>query len=118
MKPNILKWLVLFLGFLLIVNPIFSQSKFELSAGIGGPEFFNGKAKYGQNLQVGICVGGFAGNGFFGSKEIFVQGSIAAEVSYHFSGKSKYTEQPHEPISHFKRTVSMKTHIPGHILHK
>ena len=94
MKRRILKCLILIFGFLLIVNPIFSQSKFEISAGLGGPEFFNLKAKYGQNLQVGICVGGFAGHGFFGSHEIFVQGSIAAEVSYHFSGKSKYTEQP------------------------
>ena len=68
-------------------------SKFELSAGFGEPEFFNVKIKYGQNLQMGICIGGIIGHGLFGSDKITVQGSFAAEISYHFLGKSKYIEQ-------------------------
>lgn len=78
----------------MIMNPIFSQSKFELSTGLGVPEFINVKAKYGQNLQVGLCIGGYAGQGFFGSQKIFVQGSIAAEVAWHLLGKSEFSEKP------------------------
>jgi hypothetical protein len=94
MKPHIMKLLVLLFGLFFINVPTFSQSKFVLSAGIGEPEFFNVKIKYGQNLQFGICVGGYIGHGLWGSNKIIVQGSCAAEIEYHFLGKSKYVEQP------------------------
>ena len=74
-------------------NQTATGSKFELSGGLGGPELLNVKIKYGQNLQMGICIGGYIGHGLFRSDEIIVQGSFAAEISYHFSGKSKYVEQ-------------------------
>ena len=93
MKKNILKFMVLSFGLLIIKDPTYSQSKLELSGGLGEPEFFNVRIKYGQNLQVGICVGGYIGHGLFGSDEIVVDWSCAAEVLYHFSGKSKYVEQ-------------------------
>lgn len=42
---------------------------------------------------MGLCVGGYIGHGLFGSDDIVVQGSCAAELLYHFSGTSKYVEQ-------------------------
>jgi hypothetical protein len=92
MKTFVTKFLFVLIG-LLIVNQISSQSKFEISAGIGAPEFYNLKIKYGHNLQAGICIGAYIGHGLVGSDKIIFQRSYAAEVSYHLFGKSKFIEQ-------------------------
>ena len=81
---------ILLLILILSVNQVFSQSKFELSGGIGMPELINARLKYGQKIQIGVCVGIATGD-FYGNN--YVDGSFAAEVTYHFLGKSKYVEQ-------------------------
>jgi len=45
MKTYKLKWQVLLFGLLLSINPIYSQSKFEMSAGLGMPELINAGIK-------------------------------------------------------------------------
>jgi len=77
---------ILLLILILSVNKVFSQSKFDLSGGLGMPELINARLKYGQKIQIGLCVGIAT---VFGN----VDGSFAAEVKYNFLGKSKYVEQ-------------------------
>jgi hypothetical protein len=81
---------ILLAGLILADYPVFSQSKFELSGGLGIPELINGRIKYGGNLQIGVCAG-FATGDWYGDN--YVDWSVAAEVTYHFSGKSKYVDQ-------------------------
>jgi hypothetical protein len=90
MKNRILHLQVLLIGLLLISNPLYSQSKFDLSGGFGYPELFNLRVNYGQNIEIGACVGFFTFE-WFGDN--VVDWSCAVEISYHFSGKSKYVEQ-------------------------
>jgi hypothetical protein len=92
MKRSILKLQILLLGLLLMNNPIFSQSKFELSGGFGIPELLNVKARYGHNLQVGASIGLLGPFEWYGGN--VWDWSCTAEILYHFAGKSKYTEQP------------------------
>jgi hypothetical protein len=80
----------LFLGLLILTNSGFSQSKTEASLGFGWPELINTRIRYGQDIQVGVCVG-FIAFEFF--DELVVDWSCSAEVLHHFAGKSKYTEQ-------------------------
>lgn len=91
-SPILLR-IILFTILILSVNQALSQSKFVLSGGLGEPEFYHLKIKYGQNFQVGLVIGGYVGHGLFGSDNIIFQGSYAAEIIYHFSGVSKYVEQ-------------------------
>lgn len=84
---------ILLIVLILFVNKVFSQGKFELSGGLGVPEYNNLKLRYGQNLQVGACVHYWydKGGGIFSD---YYSWSFSAEILYHFSGKSKYVEQP------------------------
>lgn len=82
--------IILFAGLIFSCNPVHSQSKFELSGGIGLPELCNLKLRYGQNTQIGVSIGLYPFK-WFGDN--VVDWSCAAEISYHFSGKSKYVEQ-------------------------
>jgi hypothetical protein len=84
---------ILLLVFVLSVNQVFSQSKFELSGGIGVPEYNNLKLKYGRNFQVGACAHFWydKGGGIFSE---YYSWSCSAEILYHFAGISKYVEQP------------------------
>lgn len=77
---------------ILPVNKLFSQSKFELSGGLGIPEYGDLKFKYGQNFQIGACAHFWydKGGGIFGE---YYSWSCSAEIYYHFAGKSKYYEQ-------------------------
>jgi hypothetical protein len=81
----------LFAGFFLCDNTVFSQGKFEISGGLGIPELFNARVKYGQNIQVGACLGFYTGN-WYGNN--YADWSVSGEITYHFSGISKYVEQP------------------------
>ena len=91
MKAHTIKLQILFLGLLLNFSPIYSQNKYEMSAGIGVPELINARIKYGQNFQVGACFGFISGN-MFGKS--YFDWSCAAEITYHFLGKSKLVDQP------------------------
>lgn len=71
--------------------PVKAQGKLELSGGFGMPELIDLKMKYGQNVQIGACVGIFPFRWF---NDIVVDWSCIAEITYHFSGNSKYVEQP------------------------
>jgi hypothetical protein len=82
---------ILFAIIILSVNQAFAQSKIEISGGFGYVEFFNGRFKYGQNIQMGACIGFYP---FKWYGENIVDWSCAAEVTCHFLGKSKYAEQP------------------------
>ena len=91
MKSSIF-WIrsILLILLILPVNKVFSQSKFTLSGGLGMPELFNVRLKYGQKIQIGACIGLATGE-LFG--QTFVDWSLAAEVTYHFLGKSKYVQE-------------------------
>jgi hypothetical protein len=91
MKSAICLFNLLLLGFILNLNPVSAQGKLELSAGYGVPELFNLKVKYGRNIQIGGSAG-FYSYTWYGSK--VTDWSFNAEVTYHFSGKSKHVEQP------------------------
>jgi hypothetical protein len=84
---------ILLIVLILPVNKVFSQSKFELSGGLGVPEYNNLKLRYGKNLQVGACVHFWydKGGGIFSE---YYSWSFSAEILYHFAGKSKYAEKP------------------------
>jgi hypothetical protein len=84
---------ILFVILILSVTQAFPQGKFEISGGLGLPDFYNVKFKYGQNIQVGACLHywHYRSSGIFSA---YNDWSCAAEVTYHFSGKSKYVEQP------------------------
>ncbi|MEI6276096.1 MAG: hypothetical protein WCP08_08900 [Prolixibacteraceae bacterium] len=91
---RIRSWMIrilLLTGFIFTVKPAFTQSKFELSGGLGVPEYLNARIKYGQKIQAGVCAGFIAGT-FYGNA--FFNGSIAAEITCHLLGQSKYVEQP------------------------
>lgn len=81
---------ILVAGFVLLNNAVYSQDKLELSGGVGMPSLINLKIKYGQNIQLGASIGIYPFE-WFG--ENVVDWSCIAEVTYHFSGKSKYVEQ-------------------------
>ena len=82
---------ILFVILILTVNKAFPQGKFELSCGYGWPDLSNLKIKYGKNIQIGASQS-FARLGGDNPK-IFLW-TTAAEIYYHFGGKSKFTEQP------------------------
>jgi hypothetical protein len=71
-------------------NPIKAQGKLELSGGFGMPELFNLKMKYGKVVQIGASVGIYPFEWF---NETVIDWSCNAEITYHFSGKSKFVEQ-------------------------
>jgi hypothetical protein len=81
---------ILLIGLIFSANPTKSQGKLELSGGFGMPELINLKMKYGKNVQVGAGVGIYPFEWF---NETVVDWSINADITYHFGGKSKYTEQ-------------------------
>jgi hypothetical protein len=81
---------ILVAGFILSNNKIYSQDKLELSGGVGMPDLLNLKIKYGQNIQVGASIGIYAFE-WFGNNVVDWAG--IAQITYHFSGKSKYVEQ-------------------------
>ena len=84
---------VLFIVLIISINEAFSQSKFEISGGLGVPEYNNLKIRYGQNIQVGASIHFYydKGGGIFGE---YYSWSSALEILYHFAGKSEYVEQP------------------------
>ena len=84
---------ILFAILILSAAQALPQGKFEISGGLGLPDIYNVKLKYGQNVQVGASVHylHFTRAGIFSA---YNDWSCAAEVTYHFSGKSKYVEQP------------------------
>jgi hypothetical protein len=84
---------LLFALLILSATRAFPQGKFEISGGCGIPELSNLKLKFGQNIQVGACLHywHYSRAGIFSA---YNDWSCAAEVTYHFSGKSKYVDQP------------------------
>jgi len=86
MKKNalILK-IILLTGLILSVNPVYSQDKFEISGGFGWPDMLDIGVRYGNNFQVGL-------NQSFWISPIPL-GQTAAEIYYHFGGKSEFTDQ-------------------------
>lgn len=83
---NVMKTIaVVIFSLWLINNSIFSQGKLEVDIGAGYFEAVSLKIKYGSKFQFGVC------QGFFTGSPIWLTG---VEGYYHFSGESKYTEQP------------------------
>lgn len=80
MKGKHFKYYFIFLTFLIINIPVFSQGKFELSFGLGFEDGINAKIKYGKNFQAGVS-------------QFLFYSSTAVEVYYHFGGKSEFTDQ-------------------------
>jgi len=75
----------------LTAGSLFSQGKFEVSAGIAWPEWTNLKVNYGRNFQIGVNIGLPTGNNSPYSANV---SPYAIEIYYHFGGHSRHTEQP------------------------
>jgi hypothetical protein len=85
---NIIIKMILFAGILLSDPPAFSQSKYEISGGLGFPEMISLKIKYGKVIQIGFSqsIAPFNGN--------VPVGPTSLEIYYNFAGKPKFNEQP------------------------
>jgi len=72
--------MILFASFILSDSPVFSQSKYEISDGVGFPEMISLKFKYGTVIQIGLSqsIAPFNGN--------VPVGPTALEINYHFGG--------------------------------
>jgi hypothetical protein len=92
-NSSVLSRIILFAILILSAVQAFPQGKFEISGGLGLPELSNIKLKYGQNVQLGVSLHywHYSRAGIFSA---YNDWSCAAEVTYHFSGKSKHVEQP------------------------
>jgi len=77
---------------LLIAGQIYPQKKIEAGLGVGVPEYTNFKIKYGNNFQAGFCAHYwyYSEGGIFNA---YSSWSIAAELYYHFAGKSGFSTQ-------------------------
>jgi hypothetical protein len=86
--------IILFAGLIFFNNQVFSQSKFEISGGFGWPDWTNLKIKYGKVLQIGVSQS-FQIESLYPDykKKIYLE-TTAAEIYYHFGGKSRFTDQP------------------------
>jgi hypothetical protein len=82
MKNCIARQIIFFLIILFSDNLLFSQGKFEVSAGFGLPEYFNIKIKFGGKFQAGASFGYFRYQSF---NKIFV----SADCYYHFAKSEK-----------------------------
>ncbi|MCX6262065.1 MAG: hypothetical protein NTY95_14750 [Bacteroidia bacterium] len=80
--------MVLFAGVILSETPVFSQSKFEISGGVGIPEMTSLKIKYGKVIQIGLS------QSFFPFSNNVPLGPTSLEIYYHLAGKSKFNEHP------------------------
>ena len=80
--------MILFAGVILSESPVFSQSKYEISGGVGFPEMISLKFKYGKVIQIGLSqsIAPFNGN--------VPVGPTALEIYYHFAGKYKFNQPP------------------------
>ncbi len=91
MRFLLIKADVFLISLLLSADPVFSQGKFELAGGFGSPEMVVLKIRYGKNVQIGASqgIGVFS---MFSQSQI-INGPTMSEIYYHFSGKSRFTEQ-------------------------
>ena len=87
---TLLSKIILVTSIIFSVNPGYSQGKIELSGGIGLPELFNLKLKYGQNTQIGVFTG-FYPFKWYGDN--VTDWSFGIEIMHHFIGNSKYVAQ-------------------------
>jgi len=79
---------MLITGLIFYASPVHSQSKFEISGGIGFPEMMDLKIKYGKEIKIALCQSVLPFN-----HKVPV-GPTAIEIYYNFAGKSKFNEQP------------------------
>lgn len=83
MKPELFKACLILSGLLMLGLPAqsqgYPQSKFEFSGGFGWPDMATFKIKYGEDFQVGISQG--------------LMLNTAAEIYWHFAGKTKWTDR-------------------------
>jgi hypothetical protein len=93
-KSPVLLRTILFALLILTAGQAFPQGKFEISAGAGWPEMTNLKIKYGKVLQIGACQSFSIESLSPDYKNKIYMDATAAEIYYHFGGKSKYNEQP------------------------
>jgi hypothetical protein len=68
--------------------PLFPQSKFELSGGLGFPDMLNIGLKYGSKIQIG------ASYGVLPRPQDNIIKCSSLVLFYHFAGNSKFTTQP------------------------
>ena len=87
MKTFFIKSCLILSGLLVSDIYVTSQSKFEISCGIGFPEAINLKVKYGKDVQIGLS------QGYFPTGEPGFWGSTSLEINKNLAGKSKYTSQ-------------------------
>jgi hypothetical protein len=99
MKKRVLLVIIILLAEVVLINKqVFSQGKFEISAGIGWPDAINLKIKYGNVFQIGLSQGmPFTrpirqGLPFHNSS--YYWGSTSVLFYYHFGAQSKYINQP------------------------
>ena len=81
-SPLIIK-IIVFVTVVLADHQVFSQKKFEISAGAGFPEMIALRVKYGKVVQVGLSQSVFS-----------LRGPNTLDLYYNFAGKSGFTDQP------------------------
>ena len=92
MKIRLCTLSIILIGLFFINVPGYSQSKFELSYGVGFPELINMKISYGKNVKIALSQSIFPFSDI--SEPPLPVGPTSIEVYYHFAGKSKYIVQP------------------------
>jgi hypothetical protein len=85
MKPLLLRFRILFFLILLSNNLLFSQKKYEISAGLGYPDRINLRMKYGINTQAGISVGYWLFKDQWSHAHIL---TIGGDLYFHFPRKT------------------------------
>jgi hypothetical protein len=86
-KIGILSMQVILLWLLFSNNQLFSQNRVEISGGIGFPEYFNLKIKYGVKFQIGAGAGIFPKTqyGSFLKPHLSQVIPVSFDFYYHFS---------------------------------
>lgn len=87
MRNNKIIFLLTFTGLIIFSNPIFPQSKFEMSGGFGIPNWLNIGLKYGSKIQIGSTIG------FLQMPDKYIYKSLSLNIYYHFAGKSNFSTQ-------------------------
>jgi hypothetical protein len=86
--------LIILAGLILSNNLVSSQSKFEISSGLGYPEFINAKIKYGKVFQIGLSQRFF----YMDENNALVESvhflSTSLEIYFHLAGTPKYSDHP------------------------
>jgi hypothetical protein len=95
MNTQVSKYIIALIGLSLFTGHLWSQSKFELSTGVGWPGLLSIKCKYGLNFQYGSGIGYLKVRDSYLSNEATITYlNYSFEICDHVAGRSKFSDQP------------------------